>query len=83
MGHLGTISFVEGREVLNASVIANEAIDSILKSKERGALCKLDIEKPYDRLKWDFLLLVMQSMGFGKRWAGSMKWFISAFKSLQ
>ena len=40
-------AFVEGRQILDASLIANEVIDSILK-KERGLLNKLDIEKAYD-----------------------------------
>ena len=36
-------AFVEGRQILNAMLIANEAIDSILKNDECGILCKLDI----------------------------------------
>ena len=33
--------------MLDASLIANEVIDSMVKGKERGVLCKLDIEKAY------------------------------------
>ena len=43
-------AFVEGRQILDAALIANEAIDSMLKRKESGVLCKLDIEKAYDHL---------------------------------
>ena len=43
-------AFVEGRQILNAVLIANEAIDSLLRRKDRGILCKLDIEKAYDHL---------------------------------
>ena len=43
-------AFVEGRQILNAALIANEAIDSMLKRNESGVLCKLDIEKAYDHL---------------------------------
>ena len=42
------ISFVEERQILDASLIANEIIDYIEKEKEIGILCKLDIEKTYD-----------------------------------
>lgn len=41
---LSTHLVVEGRQIHDASLIANEAIDSILKSKERGVLFKLDRE---------------------------------------
>ncbi|RVX01696.1 Transposon TX1 uncharacterized 149 kDa protein [Vitis vinifera] len=43
-------AFVEGRQILDAALIANEAIDSLLKRNESGVLCKLDIEKAYDHL---------------------------------
>ena len=33
---------------MDASLIANEVIDSMDKRKEKGILCKLDIEKAYD-----------------------------------
>ena len=39
---------VEGRQILDAVLIANKAIDSILKNNECGFLSKLDIEKAYD-----------------------------------
>ena len=56
-------AFVEGRQILDATLIANEAIDSILKSNDCGILCKLDIEKAYDNVNWSFLLLVMKKNG--------------------
>ena len=43
-------AFVEGIQILDASLIANEVLDSTLKSKDKGVLCKLDIEKVYDHL---------------------------------
>ncbi|WJZ91452.1 hypothetical protein VitviT2T_010519 [Vitis vinifera] len=70
-------AFVEGRQILDAALIANEAIDSLLKRNESGVLCKLDIEKVYDHLNWNFLLLVLQRMGFGEKWTGWISWCIS------
>ena len=52
-------AFVEEREILDAVLIANEAIDWILKNNELGILWKLDIEKVYDHVNWSFLLIVM------------------------
>ena len=47
--------FVEGRQILDVVLISNEAVDSVLRRKENGLLCKLDIEKAYDHIRWDFL----------------------------
>ena len=58
-------AFVAGRQILDASLITNEVVDSLLKRKERGILCKLDIKKAYDTINWNFLFLVLQKMGFG------------------
>ncbi|RVX13643.1 Transposon TX1 uncharacterized 149 kDa protein [Vitis vinifera] len=63
-------AFVEERQILDVALIANEAIDLLLKGDEAGVLCKLDLEKAYDHINWDFLLTVMQKMGFGEKWAG-------------
>ena len=60
-------AFIEGTQILDTTLIANEAIDSLLKQNESGVLCKLDIEKEYNHLNWNFLFLVMQRMGFGEK----------------
>ena len=41
-------AFVGGMQILDASLITNEVIDSMLRKKERGVLCKLDNEKAYE-----------------------------------
>ena len=62
---------------MDASLIANEVIGSMRKRKEKGVLCKLDIEKAYDRINWSFLLRVLQNMGFGWKWVRWIKWCIT------
>lgn len=58
-------SFVEGRQVVNNIVIVQEVIHTLRKRKgRRGAMvAKIDLEKPYDWIKWSFLQ-VMLSVGF-------------------
>ena len=59
--------FMGIRQILDAVLIANEAIDSMLRSNRVWVLCKLDIEKTYDHISWNFLLKVLGEMGFGKK----------------
>ena len=72
--------FVEGRQILDAVLIANEAVDSRLKSNEEGVLCKLDIEKAYDHVNWKFLIAVLRKMGFGEKLINWIEWCISTVK---
>ena len=69
-------AFVEGRQIMDAMLIENEAIDSIMKSKGGAILCKLDLEKAYDHVEWPFLFLVLEKMGFGDKWIKWIKWCV-------
>ena len=70
-------AFIEGRQILDAMLITNEIVDSTLKMKKCGLVCKLDIEKAYDSISWEFLYQVMGRMGFSSRLMSWIKWCIS------
>ena len=73
-------AFVRDRQILDASLIANEVIDFWHKRKEKWLICKLDIEKVYDSINWNFLMKVLHKMGFGSRWMEWIWWCISTAK---
>lgn len=45
---------MHGRKILDGLPIANECLHSRHKDRPRGVLCKLDLEKVYDRVDWGF-----------------------------
>lgn len=42
-------------------------IDGRRKRKEPGLVCKIDLEKAYDKVDWGFLKWVLMKKGFGKK----------------
>ncbi|RVX14050.1 LINE-1 retrotransposable element ORF2 protein [Vitis vinifera] len=86
-GDFRPINLLEGLYKMLAKVLANrlkKVIDKVVSHDQNafvkgdtGVICKLDIEKAYDKINWQFLLKVMEKMGFGAKWLRWMWWCIS------
>ncbi|GKV36164.1 hypothetical protein SLEP1_g44325 [Rubroshorea leprosula] len=71
-------AFIEGRQLVDSVVVANEAIDDVRKRKSRCFVFKIDFEKAYDKVSWSFLDYMMEKMGFDKVWR---EWIAECLRS--
>ena len=65
---LNQTAFIKGRFILESVVAAREIIHEVSRKKEKGVILKLDYEKAYDRVSWEFLEETLDSRGFGTKW---------------
>jgi hypothetical protein len=70
-------AFIKGRQILDPVLIANECLDS---SGEPRVICKMDLEKAYDHVNWDFLLYMLRRCGFGRLWCSCIAHCVSSVR---
>ncbi|XP_026420308.1 uncharacterized protein LOC113316311 [Papaver somniferum] len=61
-------AFIKKRPILDEVLVANELIDSRRRSGKAGLLVKVDFEKAFDHVRWDFLDEILALMNFGEKW---------------
>lgn len=57
----------------------NVCILDLKGKKQVSVSCKLDIEKAYDHVNWNFLLDILRQVDFGEKW---QKWIEFCIKTL-
>ncbi|KAH0765964.1 hypothetical protein KY285_001835 [Solanum tuberosum] len=74
------MAFIKGRQIMDAALIASECVNSRMKGDKPSVMCKLDIEKAYDHVNWNFLMSILRQMGFGEKWLGWINFCITTVK---
>ncbi|GJX76532.1 RNA-directed DNA polymerase, eukaryota [Tanacetum coccineum] len=61
-------AFIKGRNILDGPLILNECMAWYRKRKKELLVFKVDFEKAFDSLRWDYLDVIMENLGFGSKW---------------
>ena len=64
---------VQGRSIFENLMLVRDSIDYCKVKKIPLALIKIDQEKAFDRVNWDFLVNVLEKMKFGPKFIGFIK----------
>ena len=71
-------AFIEGRHLIQSAMIANEVVDEAKRSQKPCLVFKVDYEKAYDSVSWEFLIYMLRRMGFCAKW---IQWIEGCLKS--
>ncbi|GJZ72934.1 RNA-directed DNA polymerase, eukaryota, reverse transcriptase zinc-binding domain protein [Tanacetum coccineum] len=71
-------AFVKDRQILDGPFILDELIQWCKKKRKHLLVFKVDFEKAFDSVRWDFLDDLLFKFGFGGKWR---KWIQSCLRS--
>ncbi|GKE16052.1 RNA-directed DNA polymerase, eukaryota [Tanacetum coccineum] len=66
-------AFVPQRQILDGPFILNELLSWCKHKKLKALIFKVDFEKAFDCVRWDYLDDVLKSFGFGYKWCSWIK----------
>ncbi|GJV33536.1 RNA-directed DNA polymerase, eukaryota [Tanacetum coccineum] len=71
-------AFVADRQILDGPFILDEVLQWCRRKKKHALIFKVDFEKAFDSVRWDFVDDVLNKFGFGERWR---TWIQSCLRS--
>jgi hypothetical protein len=61
-------AFISGRNILEGVVVLHETIHELHRKRMSGVVLKLDFEKAYNKVNWDFIFQTLRMKGFSMKW---------------
>jgi hypothetical protein len=72
------LGFLKGRRIQDAIGAAHESIHSIKQKNLKALVMKIDLKKAFDSIDWEFLRLILHTVGFGDKFTD---WILSCVTS--
>ncbi|GJR95801.1 cysteine-rich receptor-like protein kinase [Tanacetum coccineum] len=72
------MAYIKGRQIIDGPLFVDEIISWAKTHKKKLMLFKVDFEKAFDSLSWNFLLSILEQMGFSAKWRN---WICSCLDS--
>jgi len=70
--------YVEGRQILDNILLAQEMVHTLQTRKMAGMLMQLDLSKDYDKVSWNYVKAILNAFGFSEQW---INWILALIKS--
>jgi hypothetical protein len=61
-------AFIKGRLLVDGVLTINEVVDFAKRAKKECLILKVDFEKAYDSVNWNFLDYMLRRFGFTNKW---------------
>eukprot|EP00253_Pinus_taeda_P035129 PITA_35129 len=72
------LCYVEGRQILDNILLAQEMVHTLQTRKLAGMLMQLDLSKAFDKVNWNYMEAILNAFGFDKQWT---QWILALIKS--
>ncbi|WVZ52923.1 hypothetical protein U9M48_003922 [Paspalum notatum var. saurae] len=69
-------AFLPGRNIMVGAVILHETLHELHKKKRNDIVFKIDFEKAYNNVRWDFLQQTLRMKGFLAKWCSWVQSFV-------
>lgn len=67
------MAFIKGMQLSDCVLITSEVYAALKSRKIKGVIMKIDFEKAFDSVRWDFILQVLACMNFDQKWISWIK----------
>jgi hypothetical protein len=74
-------AFIQDRNILDGPLVMSEVLSWLKKDKSKAFVFKVDFNKAFDSINWEFIGAVLEQMCFPSRWRQWIKGIMASARS--